>query len=145
MFTNRERGDRFDAWMLTQLSEFLPSLRQTIGSGSVFGDQDQVSDEFRISVKLRSSKGLTIRELREPYEREAVNRLRAPLTVLRVEQWADDDWRKTDYAIVDGRLLLIFGKDLVKLYLQELDFEIMEDWPAGASRACLPSAGQAAS
>ena len=140
MFTSRERGDNFDAWVLTQLAEYLPSLRRTLGSGSVFGDQDQVCDEFRISVKLKSGRGLTLKELREPCGIEAVGRLRAPLTVLRVDSHADDHWQRTDYAIVDGRILLVYGKELLQLCLQERDFKQPQAGPPGPAWGCLKAA-----
>lgn len=138
MYTNRERGDHFDAWVLTQLSAILPSLRQTVGSGSVFGDQDQVSDEFRISIKLRGGRGLTRRELLEPYMLETIGSMRAPLTVLRVELLEGEEWTRADYVIVDGLILKIYTTDLVRMGLLELDdWEILNDWPAGASLGLL--------
>ena len=140
MLTNRERGDRFDLWVLTQVEPFVTNLRLTIGSGSVFGDQDQVCEEFRISCKLRQDRGLTRAELTEPYGREAIGSFRCPLTVLRTGWQTEDGIEWLDFAAADApALLTIYGRDLLALAIRSHleDLEILDDWPAGLSRGLL--------
>lgn len=141
MLTNRERGDRFDMWVLAQLEPYVTNLRATIGSGSVFGDQDQYCDEFRISCKLRSGRGLTKAEMNEPYGRESISVLRCPLTVLRVIQEAEGEFEWLDYVVADApTMIAIYSRHaLIMAMGDRLDFEILHDWPAGLSLGLLRS------
>jgi hypothetical protein len=144
MLTNRERGDRFDLWVLAQMEPYVTNLRTTIGSGSVFGDQDQVCEEFRVSCKLRNGRGLTLGEVREPYNCEAINVMRCPLTVLRViVERENDEFEWQDYALVDiPRMLHIYGKDALVLTMGDMDFEVLRQWPAGLSMGLLGNVQQ---
>src|SRR5688500_11364397 len=111
MQTNRQIGDRFDQWVFQCLKEPLTSLRMTIGSGSVFGDQDQFSDEFRISCKLRWESWLSRKDLLEPYDKEPVGVLRCPATAFRRVYQEDGRYYTANYAFFDQSIVLVYGKD----------------------------------
>jgi hypothetical protein len=135
--SNRELGDRFDAWALAQLAPYVTGLKPTVASGSVFGDQDQVSQEFRVSAKLRTNVGLTRAEIEQPWDCEAIGTLRVPLTVLRVVDTKAE--RQDDYVVVGaGPFMTFYGKDLVLMVISEfLDFDVIESWPGGLTRGLL--------
>ena len=139
MPTNRELGDAFDGWLLEQLAPYVRNVRHTLNSGALFGDQDLVCDELRISCKMRWNHGLTRREILEPYIEEPVTSLRAAATALR---WASAE-SLTHYMLCDAQLILQTGRSLLDLAIQETfeDWEIVSGWPHGINRTLVRTLG----
>lgn len=128
MRSNREAGDSWETQCFDLLAPFLPGLKMTIGSGSVFGDQDMYNDDFRISVKLRDNgRGLTRKEIMEPYGREPVGSTRVPATIVR-SVGLNPGEVVSDYVLVDGWISRRFGRDLLQLVLIDMfdDFPIVD-------------------
>lgn len=138
--TRRGEGDLYEEYVYHTLKPFLNNLRTTVGSGSVFGDQDLFSDEARISVKQRSNKGLTEKEILLPYNKEAIGSIRWPLTVLRVIYTTPEEVPLFgDYAILDvPEFIAFYGRPLVTEAFAQLDAVVeLPDWKQGCGLALL--------
>lgn len=126
MVTNRELGDEWESICLDQIEPYVIDLRRTVNSGATFGDQDAYCAEFRISAKTRDKRGLTRKEVAEPYDKEPVGVFRVPLTILRVVSLLPNE-PVSDFAYVDGTIVRLYGKDLFRLVAQDCfdRFEMM--------------------